>query len=84
MRLRITLSGVGCSLCILALLAHGQEKSSRLTFDVAAIRHGNNIRIGALRAPIRWLFPVPCIRDDGVIFLWRTNPAVLTFDLRAM
>jgi uncharacterized protein (TIGR03435 family) len=38
MKLRITLSRITCGLCILTSLAHGQEKSSRLTFDVAAIR----------------------------------------------
>jgi uncharacterized protein (TIGR03435 family) len=38
MKLRITLPTISCSLCILASLAHGQEKSSRLTFEVAAIR----------------------------------------------
>src|ERR1700742_1839255 len=38
MNLRITLANIGRSLCLLALLAHGQEKSNLLTFDVAAIR----------------------------------------------
>jgi uncharacterized protein (TIGR03435 family) len=38
MKLCRTLSKTSYSLCILALLAHGQEKPSRLTFDVAAIR----------------------------------------------
>src|ERR1700733_9277632 len=37
MRPRITLSRISCSLCILALLAHRQEKSSSLTFEVAAV-----------------------------------------------
>jgi uncharacterized protein (TIGR03435 family) len=38
MKLCRTLSKTSHSLCILALLAHGQEKPSRLMFDVAAIR----------------------------------------------
>jgi uncharacterized protein (TIGR03435 family) len=38
MKLRAAFLTISCSLCILALFAHGQEKSSRLTFEVAVIR----------------------------------------------
>jgi uncharacterized protein (TIGR03435 family) len=38
MKLRMTISTMSCCLCILAVLAHGQEKPNRLTFEVAAIR----------------------------------------------
>lgn len=49
MNLRVTLSRISCSLCILALLAHGQEKSSRLTFEVAAIRPAQPSESGGIK-----------------------------------
>ncbi len=49
MKSRTTLSTMTCTLCILALLAHGQEKSPRLTFEVAAIRPAKPVDHGGIK-----------------------------------
>lgn len=49
MWVRTTFLTITCSLCILVLLAQGQEKSSRLTFEVAAIRPAQPAERGGMK-----------------------------------